>query len=315
MTDPTPSSVGTRASDGRPAPIVDVAHELLDLLSGLLPYRAACISVYSPMAHGHELVASIDCRERELVWLADWLAQFKADDLSANDGHLHPPVWKDDVVTLWLHSADGRYTGSLHVFEAPSASSDAGRDAIADQLLRVQPLFGGLIDTMRLPSQLMADVAASARGVVVLPDATVVPLPGRPAGLHLYDGGPLPAAIVAAAQRGELPQRFRWRDAAGGWHLIQSRVIESGFVITEDDPPLPHGITARELEVLTLIARGYSNPQIASLLVVSGKTVAKHVEHVLYKLGCSSRAAAAAAAVRGGLIELDAPTMDGLPRN
>ena len=79
-----------------------------------VPYRAACISVYSPMAHGHEMVASIDCRERELAWLADWLAQFTADDLSANDGCAHPPVWNDDVVTLWLHSADGRYTGSLH---------------------------------------------------------------------------------------------------------------------------------------------------------------------------------------------------------
>lgn len=270
------------------------------------------MSVYSPMAHAHEMVASVDCRERELAWLADWLAQFTTDDLSATDDRADSPVWNDDVVTLCLHSADGRYTGSLHLFEATSGAS---RDAIDDQLLRVQPLFGGLIDTMRLPSQLIADVAASARGVVVLPDSTVVPLPGRPAGQHLYDGGPLPAAIVAAAQRGELAQRFRWRDAAGGWHLIQSRVIESGFVITEDDPALPYGITARELEVLTLIARGYSNPQIASILVVSGKTVAKHVEHVLFKLGCSSRAAAAAAAVRGGLIELDVPAVDGHPKD
>jgi len=56
--------------------------------------------------------------------------------------------------------------------------------------------------------------------------------------------------------------------------------------------------------VLTLIVRGYTNPQIAEALVVSGKTVAKHVEHLFGKLGCVSRAAAAAAAVRGGLIEL-----------
>jgi DNA-binding CsgD family transcriptional regulator/tetratricopeptide (TPR) repeat protein len=53
-----------------------------------------------------------------------------------------------------------------------------------------------------------------------------------------------------------------------------------------------HGLTARELEVLRLIARGRSNREIASALVISERTVARHVQNIFAKLGVSSRASA-----------------------
>ncbi len=294
-------------ADGRPAPIADVARELLDLLSGLVPYEAACISVYYPMTHGHQTVASVGYGDGELARLDGWIVQLDGADQQAHDGFARAPTWHDNTVTLSLYNLNGSYTGSLHLSVASPAMVRGGRAAIADQLVRVQSLLGNLIDTMRFSSLVTADVPASARGVVVLADSTVVHLPDRHAGHHLRDRGPLPTAITAASQRGDLPERFRWRDEIGGWHLVQSRVIDAGIVITEDDADLPHGLTPREIEVLTLIVSGYTNPQIARILVVSDKTVAKHVEHVLDKLGCASRAAAAAAAVRGGLIELVSP--------
>lgn len=61
------------------------------------------------------------------------------------------------------------------------------------------------------------------------------------------------------------------------------------------------GLTAREEEVLTHIAKGLTNRQIAELLVVSEKTVATHVGHILTKLGLPSRAAATAYAYEHGL--------------
>ncbi len=64
----------------------------------------------------------------------------------------------------------------------------------------------------------------------------------------------------------------------------------------------PGGLTAREVEILGLIARGYSNKQIARRLVVSPKTVANHVEHVYSKLGISSRSAATLYATQHGLM-------------
>jgi DNA-binding NarL/FixJ family response regulator len=51
----------------------------------------------------------------------------------------------------------------------------------------------------------------------------------------------------------------------------------------------PNHLTARELEVARLIARGYTNRQIAEALVLTPGTVANHVGHILDKLECSSR--------------------------
>lgn len=62
-------------------------------------------------------------------------------------------------------------------------------------------------------------------------------------------------------------------------------------------------ITAREREVLGLLAEGLTNRQMAERLVVSEHTVHRHVSNILRKLGLPSRAAAAAHAVRAGLGE------------
>jgi predicted ATPase/DNA-binding CsgD family transcriptional regulator len=61
-------------------------------------------------------------------------------------------------------------------------------------------------------------------------------------------------------------------------------------------------LTPRELDVLKLVARGLSNPQIAQLLVLSEHTVHRHLANILRKLGLPSRAAAAAWGVRVGLL-------------
>jgi HD-GYP domain-containing protein (c-di-GMP phosphodiesterase class II) len=62
------------------------------------------------------------------------------------------------------------------------------------------------------------------------------------------------------------------------------------------------GLTAREVEVLVLLARGLSNKQIAERLVITPKTAGNHVEHIYAKTGASSRAAAALFAVQHGLL-------------
>jgi HD-GYP domain-containing protein (c-di-GMP phosphodiesterase class II) len=64
----------------------------------------------------------------------------------------------------------------------------------------------------------------------------------------------------------------------------------------------PAGLTAREVEVLCLLARGLSNKEIAAALVISPKTVATHVEHIYTKIGTSSRAAASLFAMSHGLL-------------
>jgi DNA-binding NarL/FixJ family response regulator len=65
--------------------------------------------------------------------------------------------------------------------------------------------------------------------------------------------------------------------------------------------PQADALTPRERQVAALLAHGLTNRQIAEQLVVSERTAAHHVEHVLAKLGAPTRAAAAAYAERAGL--------------
>jgi DNA-binding NarL/FixJ family response regulator len=64
----------------------------------------------------------------------------------------------------------------------------------------------------------------------------------------------------------------------------------------------PAGLTARELDVLALLADGLRNAQIADRLVVSERTVGHHVSAILRKLDVGTRGEAAAEAMRRGLV-------------
>ena len=66
--------------------------------------------------------------------------------------------------------------------------------------------------------------------------------------------------------------------------------------------PSSHGLSAREIEVLRLVAAGRSNGEIADRLFITRKTAGVHVTHILDKLGVSNRVEAAMAAARLGLI-------------
>jgi HD-GYP domain-containing protein (c-di-GMP phosphodiesterase class II) len=64
----------------------------------------------------------------------------------------------------------------------------------------------------------------------------------------------------------------------------------------------PAGLTPREVEVLTQLAQGLSNKEIAQRLVIAPKTVGNHAEHIYAKIGAQTRAAAGLFAMRHGLL-------------
>jgi HD-GYP domain-containing protein (c-di-GMP phosphodiesterase class II) len=84
---------------------------------------------------------------------------------------------------------------------------------------------------------------------------------------------------------------------------VEAVVEAAGHEPRRQHPANPAGLTEREIEVLRLIARGRSNRQVASALVISAKTVGSHVEHIYAKAGVSTRAGAALFAMEHGLLD------------
>jgi DNA-binding NarL/FixJ family response regulator len=131
--------------------------------------------------------------------------------------------------------------------------------------------------------------------------------------LTAYDDRQFVVEAVRAGARGYV---LKARDAE---HLIQTvRLVAGGNMVI--DPQLvvalaeeltdakerdrkAETLTAREVEVLQLLAFGHTNKDIAEQLFISPDTVKTHLEHIFEKLGTSDRTAAVAEALRRRLIE------------
>ena len=94
------------------------------------------------------------------------------------------------------------------------------------------------------------------------------------------------------------------------FHAIRS--VASGLMIFDsalmprrsEDEPVAEALTARETEVLRLLADGLGNKEIAGHLNISEHTIKFHIRSILGKLGASSRTEAVSRGLRSGLIEL-----------
>jgi DNA-binding NarL/FixJ family response regulator len=131
--------------------------------------------------------------------------------------------------------------------------------------------------------------------------------------LTAYDDRQFVVEAVRAGARGYV---LKARDAE---HLIQTvRLVAGGNMVI--DPQLvvaladeltqtrerdrkAESLTAREVEILQLLAFGHTNKDIADRLFISPDTVKTHLEHIFEKLGASDRTAAVAEALRRRLIE------------
>lgn len=101
---------------------------------------------------------------------------------------------------------------------------------------------------------------------------------------------------------GDAETAARELDAADATFAELGAVTDRAAVVARRGRTAACGLTGREIEVLACLAAGRSNREIAAALVISEKTVARHLSNIFAKLGVASRTAAAAYAFEHGLI-------------
>jgi LuxR family maltose regulon positive regulatory protein len=171
-----------------------------------------------------------------------------------------------------------------------------------------QDRVGSLIEIGALRALGLAARGEETAAVDALAEALTLACPQGYVRVFADEGSPMAALLAGliAAQRSggavaEVPLGYlaRLRRALSTQDFAAA-AGRSGGVTTV--PALVEQLTSRELEVLTMLATGMSNPAIADELVVTLDTVKKHVSHILGKLGAANRTEAVSRARELGLI-------------
>lgn len=160
-------------------------------------------------------------------------------------------------------------------------------------------------------------VVALLSRLLAVDAAGLVPSPlGKPASMTATRS-PEDSEQAADGLRGAGHPDIRWTVVLLVPHAAAPDTHQQGSSVTQNEPrrsgtsnerqPRPSGsissLTARELEVLTLVADGSTNHQIAAALWISPKTASVHVSRILTKLGTPTRAGAAGIAHRSGILD------------
>ena len=183
--------------------------------------------------------------------------------------------------------------------------------ALLDRLLAAaaaQDRTGSVIEIQALQALALAAAGEEDAAVDALAEALTLACPQGYVRVFADEGPPMAALLgrlVAAQRSGQAAARgvplgclARLLRAFGGKDAAQG----AGRAAAAAVPGLVEPLTARELEVLGLLAAGRPNPRIAGELVVTLDTVKKHVSHLLGKLGAANRTEAVTRARQLGLI-------------
>ncbi len=152
----------------------------------------------------------------------------------------------------------------------------------------------------------------ASAGPEVVPGGAVlrVSAAGEVAVVEAGDPRDVPAALLRLAAGALTVSAGELRVLAPGPPVLRVLIRpDEATVLLATDPveELPHGLSRRELDVLTLLVAGLPNAGVARRLAIGARTVGTHVDRVLRKLGVDTRAAAATRALDEGLVVVPIP--------
>lgn len=305
-----------------PAPAAERAQAAVDRIAESIPFEAASLAAYDPIENRHRTVAYLNYDESVLSYLNQG---FVSEDPAWQTMRYRNPTplrWCDipgynsmfsahevlmpagfhEGSTTCMFTRDGRYTGAFHLnSDTPVPISDNAVEVLGS----LQRVVAPLLDTLRPrePEDWRRLVATADASALMTPDGRLHGVLGQERGELLSDGSALSAELMAFGPE-SLPDRYFWTNRDGHSHEVRLTRLAASTVVTVQRASAPYRLSPREIEVLTLLADGLANPEIGRVLSLSHRTVATHVEHILAKLGCSTRVAAASRAAAEGIVRV-----------
>ncbi|SFK98308.1 regulatory protein, luxR family [Geodermatophilus ruber] len=286
--------------------------DVLASLKGIVQFDTAMLSSFDPAGALHQPLAQ--------VGYDDVVAAYAASGLRARptSAQVLQPEGFRGIVTVPLFLEPGaKYTGQLVL---RPRDEDGLTDEEHEVLVRLASLLARVADVRGPRPWVDEFLTRPTLDTAVVRGGQIERLRGdaafrlcqshpdllRSAGRLIADGR------IAAS--GYVSEADQW------WRITLIRMAAdltgeaTGVLVTaERQSSLPHGLTSRELDVLSLVARGASNSEIAEELAVSVRTITTHVERLFLKLGRPSRAGCAGLAEAQGLVRLGRPGGDSVP--
>jgi DNA-binding NarL/FixJ family response regulator len=187
-------------------------------------------------------------------------------------------------------ATDMEVVGVVHDVKSASQAATALKPAV-------------VLSDYHLPDGTGAELARSLRRDA--PDSSVLILTGDPSTTVLADVARSGAVGHLTKSRDLDDVVTAVRQAAGGEILFTPSELQRLLVADRTERVLDEPLTARELEVLRMLASGVSTNSAAEMLGISTATLRAHVQAILRKLGAHSRLEAVAEAARLGLITIE----------
>ncbi|MEF3120119.1 helix-turn-helix transcriptional regulator [Kocuria flava] len=302
--------------------VADVS-EVLRVLRRIVPFDAAMLSTYDPVRGAHRRVAQVGYDNRVASFAnSDYVScpsyratldspmpmrmrdySFDFHDLPTYRDVLRPAGFAEGATAVLRRSGTTVQAGRLVISQRDPAGIDDERRVLLSALA---PMLARIVDTHGRMRLLCARSAPSTLTAVITVEGETRPLDTAAARLCHEVPDLVHAALELLGADAVSRSGYVWHDK-GWWRVVMTRSEDFSLpqpdvvVVTATPGGPPDALTRRELHVLTLIADGLSNADIAARLGLSVRTVTTHVEHILAKMGRPSRAGCAARTEAEGL--------------